>query len=124
MPRWVVGSAQQRVAGRFALDWFVGYGGAAKLDAMHSAATGGFTCSWFCPEVGFATARFALDFWLAALIAAHAGDATVTLNCLQSVLFIVIVMLSLWSLLWFLVVAGTEKFRILALFVLWSRVSG
>ena len=97
---------------RFALSWFVGDVGAAKLDAMLSAAMGGFARIWFCPVMGFAMARFALDFWIAALIAAYAGDATVTSYCFQSVFFSVI--FSVCLVLWFLV-PGIEETRILSI---------
>ena len=42
---------------------------------MLSAATDGLARMWFCPAMGFATARFALDYLIAALV----GAATVIL---------------------------------------------
>ena len=71
--------------------------------------------------MGFAMARFALDHWLAALIAACGGAATVTMNCFQFVFFVVT--FSVYMLLCFLV-PGIEKTRIRSVFERWSCVSG
>ena len=122
------------------MTWFLGYVGAAQLGAMLSAAMNGPARRWFCPSLGFATAWFAFDLWPAALIAALLGAATVYSSCFQPVLGMQLFVRS--PLVWFsghevvllflvyvvdvmsFLVPGSEKTRILALFLLWSLIAG
>ena len=122
------------------LMWFLVYVGAAQLGAMLSAAMNGPARRWFCPSLGFATAWFAFDLWPSALIAALLRAATVYSSCFQPVLGMQLFVRS--PLVWFsghevvllflvydvdvmsFLVPGSEKTRILALFLLWSLISG